>query len=169
MNNCSTSEYSVPAGASNDVWRWTSNVTGRVLTAAGHVHDGGIKTVLSNETTGRHLCTSWASYGTKPQSMGTVDSMSVCTWDRLGTVRVGEVLALDTYYQMQEPRSDVMGIMLVYLYETDDLTGGSEPPASMSEPPASRGSPSSGGGHHHGRASAAETCIHFPMHLCLPV
>jgi hypothetical protein len=169
MNNCSTSEYSVPAGASNSVWRWTSNVTGRVLTAAGHVHDGGIKTVLSNESTGQHLCTSWASYGTKPQYMGTVDTMSVCSWDRLGTVRAGEVLALDTHYDMAEPRSDVMGIMLVYLYETDDLTGGTEPPASMSEPPASRGSPpSGGGGHHHGRASSAQTCIHFPLHLCLP-
>ncbi len=170
-NNCSTSEYGVPAGASNQVWRWTSTITGRVLTAGGHVHDGGIKTVLSNESTGRHLCTSYAGYGSKPQYMGSVESMSTCSWDRLGTVRAREVLALDTYYDVPEARSDVMGIMIAYIYETDDLAGGTEPPPS-GDPPATSGPPPSGGsGHHrHRPASATPACtihIEFPTHICL--
>lgn len=144
-NDCGTSEYSAPAGRSNRVWRWTSTITGRVLAAAGHVHDGGIKTVLANESTGHHLCTSYAGYGTNPAYRGSLESMTTCIWDRLGTVRAGEVLALDTYYDLPEARDDVMGIMLAYVYETHDLAGGSPPPASP-PPPESSGRT---GGHRH--------------------
>lgn len=149
-NNCSTSEYAVPAGPSNRVWQWTSTITGRMVAAGGHVHDGGIKTVLTNESTRRQICASHAGYGTKPEYMGTIESMTTCIWDRIGTVRKGDVLALDTHYNSPEPQSDVMGIMIAYVYETDDLTGGSEAPVG-SEPMASGGSPPSGGpGRHHG-------------------
>lgn len=146
-NNCSTSQYSVPAGASNRVWRWTSSLTGRLIAAGGHVHDYGIKTALSNESTGEQLCTSYAGYGTNPAYMGTLESMTTCIWDRLGTVRAGEVLALDTYYDSPSARDDVMGIMLAYLYETDDLTGGTPAPPQAAPPSAGRPSPAPG--HHH--------------------
>src|SRR5439155_22133415 len=65
-NDCGDSAYAVPAGPSHKVWRWTSNVTGRVILAGGHVHDGGMRINLANETTGQSLCTSYASYGTNP-------------------------------------------------------------------------------------------------------
>jgi hypothetical protein len=145
-NNCGTSEYAVPAGRSHQVWRWTSTITGRMVAAGGHVHDGGIKTVLSNETTGRHLCTSYAGYGRNPAYMGSLESMTTCIHDRLGTVRAGEVLALDTYYDVPEARNDVMGIMLAYVYETNDLEGGAPPPAEPTPPSAESAPPPS---HHH--------------------
>jgi hypothetical protein len=145
-NNCGTSQYSAPAGQSNQVARWTSNLTGRIIAAGGHVHDGGLRTVLANETTGEHLCASHAGYGTKPAYAGSVESMTTCIWDRLGTVRKGEVLAIDTHYNLAEARSDVMGIMLAYVYETDDLAGGTPAPPEPSAPPAATVPP---GGHHH--------------------
>jgi hypothetical protein len=149
-NNCSTSQYPVVAGPSNKVWRWTSNLTGRVIFAAGHVHDSGVKIDLANETTGQRLCTSYAGYGTKAAYQGSVESMTTCIWDRLGTVKAGEVLSIDTYYDAPQPQSDVMGIVLAFVYETDDLTGGTPAPAQAPAPawPPPGGVPS-GHGHHH--------------------
>jgi hypothetical protein len=157
QENCGDSAYAVPAGPSNKVWRWTSTLTGRVILAGGHVHNGGIKIVLANDTTGQHLCTSYAGYGTNPAFAGNIESMTTCTWDRLGTVRAGEVLSIDTYYDPPEAQSDVMGIVLAYVHETDDLDGGTPPPAGVQAPapawPPAGGVPSdhghSHGGHSH--------------------
>jgi hypothetical protein len=148
MANCTLSTYAVPAGPTNSVWRWTSNVTGRVVAAGGHVHDGGVKTVLSNETTGEHICTSVAGYGTKPEYQGSIESMSTCINDRIGTVRGGDVLALDTHYNSPVPLADAMGIMIAYVYETSDL-GASQPPLARLETPPSAPSAGSGEHRHH--------------------
>ena len=147
-NNCKDSAYPVVAGPSDKVWKWTSTLTGRVLLAGGHVHNGGIKIDFANETTGQHLCTSYAGYGTKPAYEGSIESMTTCIWDRLGTVRAGEVLSIDTFYDPPEPQSDVMGIVLAYVYETDDLTGGTPAPPEGPAPawPPPGGVPS---GHSH--------------------
>jgi hypothetical protein len=149
MANCSLSTYAVPAGPTNSVWRWTSNITGRVVAAGGHVHDGGVKTVLSNETTGENICTSVAGYGTKPQYKGSIESMSTCIHDRIGTIRAGDVLALDTHYNSPGPLTDAMGIMIAYVYETGDLEGGTPPPTSVANTPPTNGPASSTGHHHH--------------------
>jgi hypothetical protein len=152
-NNCGDSTYAVTAGPSNKVWRWTSTLTGRVVLAGGHVHNGGRKIDLANETTGQHLCSSYAGYGTKPDYQGSVESMTTCVWDRLGTVRKGEVLSIDTFYDPPEPQADVMGIVLAYVYETDDLSGGTpappEGPAPAWPPPGGVPSGHSHSGHHH--------------------
>lgn len=134
VNNCGNSEYAVPAGPSEQHWSWTSTVTGRVVSTGGHVHDGGVKTVLTNETTGEQMCTSVAGYGTKPEFDGTIESMSTCVWDRLGVVRAGDEFAIRAYYDSSVPQDDVMGIMMALVYETDDLAGGSEPPAADAPP-----------------------------------
>ena len=86
--------------------------------------------------------------GTKPAYAGNIDSMTTCSWDRLGTVRKGEVLSIDAFYDPPEPQSDVMGIVLAYVYETDDLTGGTPAPAEGPAPawPPPGGVPS---GHSH--------------------
>jgi Stress up-regulated Nod 19 len=157
-NDCGDSAYAVPAGPSHKVWRWTSTLTGRVILAGGHVHDGGIKIDLANETTGQPICTSYAGYGTNPAYQGSVESMSTCVWDRLGTVRAGEVLSIDAFYDPPEAQSDVMGIVLAYVYETDDLAGGTPPPPGVQAPapawPPPGGRPPVHGhgdahGHHH--------------------
>jgi hypothetical protein len=152
MNNCGTSEYAVPAGPSSRHWEWKSTVTGRIVSTGGHVHTGGIRTTLANATSGQHLCTSWAGYGTKPAYMGTIESMSVCAWDSLGTVRAGETLDLEAVYDAAAPVPDAMGIMVVHIYETPDLGGGTPPPAEVtggSVPPPNSTPPASGGHHPH--------------------
>ncbi|MCA1843383.1 MAG: hypothetical protein LC792_09395 [Actinobacteria bacterium] len=60
VNNCRTSEYAVPAGPSSTHWTWPSTITGRIVSTGGHVHTGGVRTTLSNQTTGQRICTSWA-------------------------------------------------------------------------------------------------------------
>ena len=151
MGNCGTSEYEVPAGPSSRHWTWTSNLTGRVLSVGGHVHDGGVRTTLTNASSGRRVCTSWAAYDTKPAYMGSLDTMSVCAWDSLGTVRAGEVLDLEAVYDAPAAIPDAMGIMLAYVVETNDLTGGTPPPPEVTGdvPPPPSSTPPSGSHHPH--------------------
>lgn len=141
VDNCGDSEYAVPAGKSNTLWTWKSTLTGRVVSTGGHVHDGGVKTVLSNETSKQHMCTSVARYGSKPEFMGSVEFMSTCVWDRLGTVRKGETLGLRAFYDSSQPQSDVMGIMIAMVYETTDLGGGTAPPDGSTQPEESQPPP----------------------------
>ena len=150
MNNCRTSEYAVPAGPSSSHWTWTSNITGRIVATAGHVHDGGVRTTLTNHTTRQHLCTSWAGWGKNSAFQGSIESMSGCTWDRVGTVQKGEVLDLETVYNSSKSVPDAMGIMMAFVYETGDLTGGTPaPPDARGEtPPPASTAPPSGHDHH---------------------
>jgi hypothetical protein len=134
--NCATSEFHVPAGPSEKTWSWTSSLTGRIVATAGHLHDGGKEITLVNESTGRQVCTSAARYGTRPDSKGSLDSMSACAWDALGVVRAGEALGIHAHYESAQPADDVMGIMLAYVYPTDDLSGGSAAPDSARMPVA---------------------------------
>ncbi len=148
QKNCGTSEYSIPAGPYQSEWRWVSNLTGRMIATFGHVHDGGIKTVLANSATGREICSSVAGYGTKPAYMGSIESMSGCVWDSVGTMRAGETLTMITYYNSTVPADNVMGIMLAYVYETTDLDGGTAPPASATQAPEDP-TPPPPAAHHH--------------------
>ncbi len=141
VDNCRDSQYSAPAGPSRTQWRWTSTRTGRFVSAGGHLHDGGIKAVLANLTREQTLCTSVAGYGRNPAYQGSIESMSTCNWDAIGTVRAGEVLALDSYYHLPAPRDDVMGIMLAYLYETPELSGGTPPPSRTEPEPTPSAAP----------------------------
>lgn len=127
--NCRTSEYGIPAGQSNRVWTWNAGLTGRVVAAGGHLHDGGTKLDILNQTTGQDFCTSYAGYGTKAEYMGSLESMSTCIWDKIGTFSKGDIVAIDSYYDSPGAQTDVMGIALLYVYETDDLAGGTTPPA----------------------------------------
>ena len=153
VNNCRTSEYEVPAGPSSTHWTWPSTITGRIVGTGGHVHDGGVRITVSNQTTGRRICTSWAGYGTKAAYQGSIESMSYCSWDSLGTVKAGEVLDLESVYDAAQPVPDAMGIMVMHVWETDDLAGGTSAPpeANGGVAPASAGKPpASAGSHHHG-------------------
>lgn len=144
--NCRFSEYDVPAGRSVKRWTWESSVTGRVVSAGGHVHNGGVGLILSNKTTGRRMCTSEAAYGTGPFKAEVVD-MSSCIWDRIGTVREGQQLELASIYDTTKPLGDVMGISVVSVYETDDLGGGRPAPAWMRRDPDTE--PPDSGHHPH--------------------
>ena len=39
INNCGTSEYSIPSGDSDAHWSWTSNLSGYIVGIGGHQHD----------------------------------------------------------------------------------------------------------------------------------
>lgn len=152
VENCRTSEYEVPEGPSSTHWTWQSNVTGRIVWAAGHVHDGGIRTTLTNASTGQHLCTAWAGYGTDPAYMGHIESMSTCAWDSLGTVREGETLDLEAVYDAPERDPAAMGIMVAFVWETPDLDGGTVPSpeeTGRTAPPPTSTPPDNPHPHHH--------------------
>lgn len=151
-NNCRDSEFDVPAGPTSKHWSWTSPVSGRIVAGGGHVHTGGVRTVLTNVTTGQHICTSWAGYGHKPAYMGTIESMSYCAWDALGLIHKGDTLDLQADYNSAEPVPEAMGIMVMALYQTDDLASSGPAPADASGavmPPSAGGSPPAGGESHH--------------------
>ena len=151
VNNCRTSEYAVPAGPSSTHWTWPSTLTGRIVATGGHVHTGGTRIVLSNQTTGRRVCTSWAGYGTKPAYQGTIESMSYCSWDALGIVKAGDTLDIESVYDAAEPAADAMGIMVLHVHETSDLAEGTPAPpeANGGVAPASAGRPPAGSHHGH--------------------
>ena len=146
--NCGTSEFHVGAGPVEKTWSWTSTITGRIVATAGHLHDGGKEITLADESTGKQVCTSAARYGTRPDSMGSLDSMSVCAWDALGVVRAGDVLGIHAHYDRAQPADDVMGIMLAFVQPTDDL-GGSPAPDSARMPVAPQAPAPAPGGHVH--------------------
>jgi hypothetical protein len=152
VNNCSDSQYSVPAGKSATPWNWTSSITGRIVAAGGHVHPGGQGVTLDNTTTKQRICSSRASYGMAGMDGmamhgmggdmggmkamdGMVTKMSTCSWDRLGVLRKGDNLRLTSIYDAPHALHGVMGIMLIAVYETNDLSGGTKAPASMRRTP----------------------------------
>ena len=150
VNNCRTSEYSVPAGRSETAWSWDSTLTGRIVAAGGHVHTGGVGLTLDNATTGRRICVSRAGYGSGAME-GMVTSMSTCSWDSLGALRAGDRLTMTSIYDAPRAMDGVMGIMLIAVHETDDVDGGRPAPASMrgaptTEVPRSAGHDHGGGG-----------------------
>jgi hypothetical protein len=148
VNNCSDSQYSVPAGKNATPWNWTSTITGRIVAAGGHVHPGGQGVTLDNATTSQRICSSRASYGMDGMDMrgmsemagmkamdGMVTKMSTCSWDSLGVLHKGDDLRLTSIYDAPHALHGVMGIMLIAVYETNDLTGGTKAPASMRRTP----------------------------------
>jgi hypothetical protein len=154
VNNCSDSQYSVPAGKSATPWNWMSTISGRIVAAGGHVHAGGQGLTLDNATMKQRICSSRASYGMDGMSMagmdgmgetaamkamdGMVTSMSTCSWDSLGVLHRGDDLKLTSLYDAPHALRGVMGIMLIAVYETDNLTGGTAAPASMRRTPTTK-------------------------------
>ncbi|MBA3744177.1 hypothetical protein [Sporichthya sp.] len=147
VNNCMTSEYAVPTGKSATAWSWRSSLTGRVVAAGGHVHAGGMGMTLDNVTTKARICSSRAGYGSGALD-GLVTSMSTCSWDSLGALRAGDKLTLTSMYDAPKAMGDVMGIMLIAVYETDEVDGGTTAPAWMGRNPQTH--VPGGAGHDHG-------------------
>jgi hypothetical protein len=136
-DNCYTSVYSVPKGKSATPWSWTSTLTGRIVAAGGHVHAGGVGLTLDNATLHQRVCSSRAGYGSGALE-GHVTSMSTCSWDSLGALRAGDKLVMTSIYDSPKAQDDVMGIMLLAVYETNDVSGGTPAPASMRRTPTTK-------------------------------
>lgn len=149
VEHCSDSQFDVAAGRTTTSGEWMSKFTGRVVALAGHVHDGGVSVAVDNTTTGRRVCKSVARYGTTPAFQGHIESMSLCSWDRVGVVRRGDTLKMSAVYDTPEALEGVMGITMAWVYETDDLEGGTQAPDSMIDPPDGGAPAPPAGGHDH--------------------
>ncbi|MGB2712203.1 MAG: hypothetical protein WBC33_11885 [Conexibacter sp.] len=124
-DGCSTdSLISVPLGLSDTHYDWTVTVPGRVVLAAGHIHDHGVNVELTNESAGSAvICNSVARYGETPGYLTPdgrrhVSSMSTCVGNPVATIARGQRLRLHTIYNVpaeHPPIDDAMGIMLVYV------------------------------------------------------
>jgi hypothetical protein len=121
--------YSVPAA------RWIANFDGDVIGAAGHLHDGGQRVVLTVD--GKQVCSSEASYGGSPEYVQKtsmhknsatehISKMSLCMGDALGQkeLKKGQQWQLRADYDYTKNKgmihgdgkqSTVMGIAIMYV------------------------------------------------------
>jgi len=144
VDNCANSEYSIPAGYSDQHWSWTSSLEGNVIAIGGHVHDFGIAVSAEHVQTGSFFCTSVAGYAQgspyapepaaqstpghpaasnslapgDPAYMEHIENMTGCATSL--HVYQGDALNLHSQYNVTEAMADVMGIMMAYVHETTD-------------------------------------------------
>jgi hypothetical protein len=124
-DGCSTdSLISVPLGLSDTHYDWPVTVPGRIIAAAGHIHDHGVNVELTNRSSGEAvLCNSVARYGETPdyitpEGRRSVSSMSTCIGNPVANISRGQTLRLHTIYNVpaeHPPINDAMGIMLMYV------------------------------------------------------
>lgn len=127
LDQCSLdSEVSVPIGESDSHYDWKASFAGKLIAAAGHIHDHGVNVELTNESTGGTLlCNSVAGYGGEgyetPDGRKHISSMSVCTGNPISTISKNQTLRLHAIYNVPEGHheiDDAMGIMIAYIDPT---------------------------------------------------
>jgi hypothetical protein len=120
---CTMNSYiTVPNGLWDFHYDWKSTISGKLIAAAGHIHDHGVNNELTNQSTGGTLlCNSVASYGgagyETPDGRKHVSGMNVCTGNPIASVSKGQTLRLHTIYNVPEGHhliDDAMGIMIAY-------------------------------------------------------
>jgi hypothetical protein len=136
---------------------WTANATGRVTSAIGHLHDGGVHLdITKNNST---MCDCAAAYGQDPgyvdpsgmnmpgmpmMNMGMhISSLSECS---TGQINLGDNLTVTAFYNTTEytPMTNtdgslapIMGIALLYLAQNETYTIISTSKSSSSTPTGS--------------------------------
>jgi len=103
--------------------------SGRLVTAGGHLHGGGINLELSDQTCGRRLFTSLPSWG-GPMPLPLMHEPGPSHMSSFASpigipVAAGDTLRLTAVYDNSRPHTRVMGIMIAYL--TPTLVSGCEP------------------------------------------
>jgi hypothetical protein len=135
INECGTSEYTVPTGYSNTAWNWTVNVPGNVVAIGGHIHTEGhgVRIEANDRTTKTHICTSKPTYGGTPEYISMMEmsqdgatlpagspfisGMSGCIGTPVATVAKGDDVRINSVYNNPgPPYTGAMGIMLAYIY-----------------------------------------------------
>lgn len=141
IDNCADSQYPTAGGYEDIHWSWTSNISGKIVSAGGHVHDGGISIATVNATTGANICTSVAGYGAgssfapglgtgadvnhpvshnsivpgEPAYLGHIEDMTQCgSLSGVGNIAVGDVIDLHTQYNGTGDPGD-MGIVMLWV------------------------------------------------------
>ena len=98
---------------------FTMPESGRIVAGGGHLHGGGLRLELSDQTCGSKLFTSEPTWGlpvVKPviHEPGPKHMTTVSTADGI-PVAAGDRLRLTATYENSQPHTRVMGIMIVYL------------------------------------------------------
>lgn len=114
---------SVPEGLSDTHYDWKATIGGKLIAAAGHIHDHGVNIELTDKTAGESLlCNSVAGYGgpgyETPDGRKHVSSMSTCIGNPVATITKGNTLRLHAIYNVPAghmPVDDAMGIMIAYI------------------------------------------------------
>lgn len=124
LDQCSLdSEVSVPSGESDSHYDWKATFSGKLIGAAGHIHDHGVNVELTNESTGGTLlCNSVAGYGgpgyETPDGRKHISSMGVCTGNPISTISKGQTIRLHAIYNVPEGHheiDDAMGIAIAFI------------------------------------------------------
>jgi Stress up-regulated Nod 19 len=114
----------VPVGLSDTHKDWKTTFGGKLIAAAGHIHDHGVNIEVTNQSTGGTvLCNSVAGYGgagyeTHSDGRKHISSMNVCTGNPISTISKGQTLRLHGIYNVpstHEPLDDAMAIALLYI------------------------------------------------------
>ncbi|HEU5061974.1 MAG TPA: hypothetical protein VFT79_02335 [Solirubrobacterales bacterium] len=114
---------SVPYGLSDTHRDWKTTFGGKLIAAAGHIHDHGVNIEVTNKSAGEALlCNSVAGYGgagyETPDGRKHVSSMGVCTGNPIATITKGQTLRLHGIYNVPEthdPIDDAMAIAIMYI------------------------------------------------------
>jgi hypothetical protein len=119
-----TSYYSPGFGVSDTHYDWNASFGGKVIAAAGHIHDHGVNIEVTNKSAGESLiCNSVAGTGgpgyvTHSDGRKHTSSMGVCTGNPVATIKKGETIRLHSIYNIPEGHhaiEDAMGIALLYI------------------------------------------------------
>src|SRR5829696_127215 len=120
-DGCSTdSLITVPEGISDTHRDISAPISGRVIAAAGHIHDHGVNVELTNQSAGgAMICNSVARAGENAEYITTLDgrrhisSMSTCIGNPVASITRGNSLRLHTNYNVPVGHGaidDAMGI-----------------------------------------------------------
>jgi hypothetical protein len=113
----------VPEGLSDTHRDWKASFGGKLIAAAGHIHDHGVNIEVTNQSAGgAMLCNSVAGYGgpgyETPDGRKHVSSMNVCTGNPIATITKGNTIRLHANYNVPVGHGaidDAMGIALLYI------------------------------------------------------
>jgi hypothetical protein len=110
---------SVPFGISDTHYDWNATFGGKLIAAAGHIHDHGVNVELTNKSASEALlCNSVAGYGgtgykTHSDGRNHISSMGVCTGNPLGTIKKGDTLRLHGTYNVPEGHHEINDAMII--------------------------------------------------------
>jgi hypothetical protein len=118
VTGCGASVFNVPGdGGMGSVYKkslaWVAPRDGMVVYTGAHLHEGGIKNVLSDDNTHTRLCTSRVEYE-MPEMFMHIMSINACMLH--DKIVAGHSYRVTTYYDNSQPWTDVMGINLTYVW-----------------------------------------------------
>ena len=116
VTGCGNSTYDIPGnGGPGSVHvksrTWQAPRDGIAVFAGGHLHDGGIDITLQDTAPGSPKCTGTATYHENPHHLASINS---CPMHE--KVTAGHTYRVTARYDNSKPYTNVMGIVLAYVW-----------------------------------------------------